>query len=251
MNLEGLIELASRHFSQHERPQVARPMDGLVLLRQDTPSAFEASLYEPVLRLILQGRKQVSEGRPSKADPASTTRQRPRPADATGGSSRVRLRRALHLDGSLNPSRWGRKRPHERFRTSLVPQAFVLHPSSSILTLARLCAAVTTVALATAEPPPPAGFGSGRRKVHAKAAKHAKTSCLRWPASARISFFEGVLRPSFGAPGGRLRGLCVKNPAAAQAIPPAGRRSRPLQLWFSTTRPPLAMCLRASATLSW
>jgi hypothetical protein len=62
MNLEGLIELASRHFSQHERPQVARPMDGLVLLRQDTPSAFEASLYEPVLRLILQGRKQVSIG---------------------------------------------------------------------------------------------------------------------------------------------------------------------------------------------
>ena len=37
-------------------------MDGLVLLRQDTPSAFEASLYEPVLCLILQGRKQVSIG---------------------------------------------------------------------------------------------------------------------------------------------------------------------------------------------
>ena len=39
-------------------------MDGLVLLRQDTPSSFEASLYEPVLCLILQGRKQVSIGRP-------------------------------------------------------------------------------------------------------------------------------------------------------------------------------------------
>jgi AraC-like DNA-binding protein len=62
MNLEGLIELASRHFSRRERRQVARPMDGLVLLRQDTPSAFEASLYEPVLCLILQGRKQVSIG---------------------------------------------------------------------------------------------------------------------------------------------------------------------------------------------
>jgi AraC-like DNA-binding protein len=62
MNLEGLIELASRHLSPHERRQVARPMDGLVLLRQDTLSAFEASLYEPVLCLILQGRKQVSIG---------------------------------------------------------------------------------------------------------------------------------------------------------------------------------------------
>jgi AraC-like DNA-binding protein len=62
MNLERLIELASRHLSQHERGPVAGPMDGLVLLRQDTPSAFEASLYEPVLCLILQGKKQVSIG---------------------------------------------------------------------------------------------------------------------------------------------------------------------------------------------
>jgi len=37
-------------------------MDGLLLLRQDFPSSFEASLYEPVLCLILQGRKQVSIG---------------------------------------------------------------------------------------------------------------------------------------------------------------------------------------------
>ena len=37
-------------------------MEDLLLLRQDTPSAFEASLYEPVLCLILQGRKQVSIG---------------------------------------------------------------------------------------------------------------------------------------------------------------------------------------------
>src|SRR5262245_42276835 len=63
MTLEALIELASRHRSQHEggRP-VARPMDGLLLLRQDAPSSFEASVYEPVLCLILQGRKQVSIG---------------------------------------------------------------------------------------------------------------------------------------------------------------------------------------------
>ena len=62
MNLEGLIERASRHLSRQERGQVARPMEGLVLLRQDTPSVFEALLYEPVLCLILQGRKQVSIG---------------------------------------------------------------------------------------------------------------------------------------------------------------------------------------------
>src|SRR5262245_60918108 len=62
MSLEGLIELASRHLSPHERDQAARATDGLVLLRQHTPSAFEASLYEPVLCLILQGRKQVSIG---------------------------------------------------------------------------------------------------------------------------------------------------------------------------------------------
>jgi len=35
-------------------------MDGLLLLRQGSPSPLEASLYEPVLCLILQGRKQVS-----------------------------------------------------------------------------------------------------------------------------------------------------------------------------------------------
>jgi AraC-like DNA-binding protein len=62
MNLDELIELASRHQSPHERVEVTRPMPGLVLVRQDTRSAFEASLYEPVLCLILQGRKQVTIG---------------------------------------------------------------------------------------------------------------------------------------------------------------------------------------------
>lgn len=37
-------------------------MPGLLLLRQETPSPIEASLYEPVTCLILQGRKQVSLG---------------------------------------------------------------------------------------------------------------------------------------------------------------------------------------------
>jgi AraC-like DNA-binding protein len=56
MPLERLIEQASRHH------QTARLMDGLLLFRQDSPSSLEVSLYEPVLCLILQGRKQVSLG---------------------------------------------------------------------------------------------------------------------------------------------------------------------------------------------
>src|SRR5205823_4117872 len=62
--LEALIEEASRHLSAQRlrHPQISRPMDGLQLLRQDSPSAFEASWYAPVLCLILQGRDQVSIG---------------------------------------------------------------------------------------------------------------------------------------------------------------------------------------------
>jgi AraC-like DNA-binding protein len=64
VHLEGLIEQASRHAvpPDNGQQQAAHPVDGLVLLRQDSPSSFEASLYEPVLCLILQGRKQVSLG---------------------------------------------------------------------------------------------------------------------------------------------------------------------------------------------
>jgi AraC-like DNA-binding protein len=64
MHLEGLIEQASRRVPADEKghPRAAQPMEGLWLLRQDSPSSFEASLYEPVLCLILQGRKQVSIG---------------------------------------------------------------------------------------------------------------------------------------------------------------------------------------------
>ena len=57
MHLEGLIKQAERLLKQ-----AAQPMDGLLLLRQSSPSSFEASLYEPVLCLILQGRKEVSIG---------------------------------------------------------------------------------------------------------------------------------------------------------------------------------------------
>jgi AraC-like DNA-binding protein len=64
MHLEDLIQQASRRFStpEDDHQQAARPMDGLLLLRQNSPSSFEASLYEPVLCLILQGRKRLSVG---------------------------------------------------------------------------------------------------------------------------------------------------------------------------------------------
>ena len=63
MHMEGLIEQASRHaFSGESGLQRAPAVDGLALLRQQSPSSFEASMYEPVLCLILQGRKAVSVG---------------------------------------------------------------------------------------------------------------------------------------------------------------------------------------------
>jgi AraC-like DNA-binding protein len=64
MQMEGLIQHASRHFSSREngQAQTAQPMEGLLLLRQSFTSPLEAMLYEPVLCLILRGRKQVSIG---------------------------------------------------------------------------------------------------------------------------------------------------------------------------------------------
>ncbi len=64
MHLEGLIEQAARTVSLPEngRGNATRPVAGLVLLSQSAPSSFDASLYEPVLCLILRGRKQVSIG---------------------------------------------------------------------------------------------------------------------------------------------------------------------------------------------
>jgi AraC-like DNA-binding protein len=60
MRLEGLIEQASRRLEPQDG--TTRPMHDLLLLRQSSPSPLEASLYEPVLCLILQGRKEVSIG---------------------------------------------------------------------------------------------------------------------------------------------------------------------------------------------
>ncbi len=64
MHLEELIEQVSRRVSVPEssEQQSAQPMDGLRLLRRDGPSSLEDTLYEPVLCLILQGRKQVTIG---------------------------------------------------------------------------------------------------------------------------------------------------------------------------------------------
>lgn len=64
MQLEGLIEQASRRVSApgQGRQQAVKPVPGLLLLRQDAPSSLEASLYDPVLCLVLEGRKQVSIG---------------------------------------------------------------------------------------------------------------------------------------------------------------------------------------------
>ena len=64
MHVERLIEQASRRFpaAENGRQQAARPITGLHVLRQSFRSSFEATLYEPVLCLILQGGKQVSIG---------------------------------------------------------------------------------------------------------------------------------------------------------------------------------------------
>ncbi len=64
MHLERLIEDASRRvpMAENGHQQATQPMNGLQILRQTFPSSFQASLYEPVLCLILQGGKQVAIG---------------------------------------------------------------------------------------------------------------------------------------------------------------------------------------------
>ena len=63
MPMDRLVEQASRHAETDGIHQCnARPMPGLLVLHRRSLSAIDASLYEPVLCLILQGRKQVSLG---------------------------------------------------------------------------------------------------------------------------------------------------------------------------------------------
>ncbi len=64
--MEGLIQRAHRHLhAPVVGQQVAHPMPGVLLLGHDAPTSFEATVYEPVMCLILQGRKQVSIGEQS------------------------------------------------------------------------------------------------------------------------------------------------------------------------------------------
>jgi AraC-like DNA-binding protein len=61
---ERLLEEAARYAPRAAKApdQAVRPVAGLVLFRQGAPSPLQVSLYEPVLCLILQGRKQVTIG---------------------------------------------------------------------------------------------------------------------------------------------------------------------------------------------
>jgi AraC-like DNA-binding protein len=64
MHVERLIEQASRRVpaAGNGQQQAVQPIDGLQILRQNLPSSLEASLYNPVLCLVLQGGKQVTIG---------------------------------------------------------------------------------------------------------------------------------------------------------------------------------------------
>jgi len=64
MPLQALVDQASRHVAAagNGPEHAVHPMHGLRLFRQDYRSSFDSYLYEPVLCLILQGRKEVSVG---------------------------------------------------------------------------------------------------------------------------------------------------------------------------------------------
>jgi AraC-like DNA-binding protein len=60
--LSTLSDLASHHFLKHSGPgmRLASPMPGLNLIQSHETSRFEATIYDPVICLILQGRKETS-----------------------------------------------------------------------------------------------------------------------------------------------------------------------------------------------
>lgn len=64
MHLERLIDESSRWLSAvgGAGGQAMQPMRGLLLLRQHASSPYRATLYEPVVCLVLQGRKEVMVG---------------------------------------------------------------------------------------------------------------------------------------------------------------------------------------------
>lgn len=60
MSLEALLERAASLAPGGRR--ITKVMKGLLLLAQGTPSSFESSLYEPVVCLILRGKKETEIG---------------------------------------------------------------------------------------------------------------------------------------------------------------------------------------------
>jgi AraC-like DNA-binding protein len=64
MNLADLAALAARQFPRSNGPgmQYVQPLPKLGLLRQPRPTSFEAAIYEPVVILVLQGRKETVLG---------------------------------------------------------------------------------------------------------------------------------------------------------------------------------------------
>ncbi|MEW6339349.1 MAG: AraC family transcriptional regulator [Pseudomonadota bacterium] len=64
MNLVDLAELAARQFPRLNAhgSQYVQPLKSLGILRHHHPTSFEAAIYEPVVILILQGRKETVLG---------------------------------------------------------------------------------------------------------------------------------------------------------------------------------------------
>jgi len=64
MNLADLADLAARQFPRQNgsSSQYVRPLPRLGILRHHRPTSFEAAIYEPVIILILQGRKETVLG---------------------------------------------------------------------------------------------------------------------------------------------------------------------------------------------
>lgn len=56
----GLFPPAPSRTPQLVTPQLVTPMAGLHVLRQQAPSQFEATIYQPMLCLILEGRKEMT-----------------------------------------------------------------------------------------------------------------------------------------------------------------------------------------------
>ena len=64
MNLADVAELAARQFPRPNGrgSQYVRPLKNLGILRHHRPTLFEAAIYEPVMILVLQGRKETVLG---------------------------------------------------------------------------------------------------------------------------------------------------------------------------------------------